>query len=72
LRGGDIFPNGLITGNFSDLTQQAVSRFQEKYAKEILEPLNLSKGTGYFGPQTRKEVNRLLFSSEEIIESSNS
>jgi hypothetical protein len=72
VEGGDIFPNGLITGNFSDLTQQAVSRFQEKYAKEILEPLNLSKGTGYFGPQTRKEVNRLLFSSEEIIESSNS
>ena len=35
VEGDDIFPAGLITGNFLSLTQQAVRRFQEKYAEEI-------------------------------------
>jgi hypothetical protein len=59
-QGEDIYPEELVTGNFLSLTKQAVIRFQEKYSDEILEPLGLEKGTGYFGPSTRKKVNELL------------
>ena len=38
-QGQEIYPEGLITGNFLSLTQSAVIRFQEKYASEILAPL---------------------------------
>jgi len=42
------------------LTQQAVIRFQEKYASEILTPLGLPNGTGYVGAATRSKINQLL------------
>lgn len=56
-RGPEIYPEALVTGNFLSLTRAAVIRFQEKYSDEILNPLNLKKGTGYFGPLTREFVN---------------
>jgi len=59
-QGSDIYPEGLITGNFLDLTKKAVIRFQEKYAEEILKPLGLEQGTGYFGSSTRAKANELL------------
>ena len=59
-QGQDIYPEGLVTGNFLSLTQQAVVRFQEKYASEILAPLGLKKGTGYVGVQTRAKINQLI------------
>jgi peptidoglycan hydrolase-like protein with peptidoglycan-binding domain len=59
-QGPEIYPEGLITGNFLSLTQAAVIRFQEKYASEILLPLGLEKGTGYFGPSTRVKINQIL------------
>jgi len=59
-QGQEIYPEGLVTGNFLDLTQAAVSRFQEKYNSEILTPLGLQKGTGYVGPATRNKINQLL------------
>ena len=59
--GRDIYPEGLVTGYFGYLTQAAVIRFQEKYADEILKPLGLVHGTGYFGPRTRAIVNKKLF-----------
>ena len=59
-QGQDIYPEGLITGNFFSLTKQAVIRFQEKYADEILAPLGLIKGTGFVGPSTRQKINQLL------------
>jgi hypothetical protein len=59
-QGKDIYPEGLITGNFFSLTQKAVIRFQEKYKEEILFPLGLEKGTGFFGPLTRAKANQLL------------
>jgi len=63
-----IFPDGLITGNFSDLTQQAVSRFQEKYADEILKPAGLTNGNGRVGPGTRKKLNDVcIISPAETI-----
>ncbi len=59
-QGEEIYPEKLVTGNFLSLTRQAVIRFQEKYADEILTPLGLTEGTGYFGPSTRKKINKLL------------
>ncbi|MFA5386683.1 MAG: peptidoglycan-binding domain-containing protein [Candidatus Paceibacterota bacterium] len=59
-QGTDIYPEGLVTGNFLSLTQQAVIRFQEKYASEILVPLSLERGTGYVGQATRDKINSLI------------
>lgn len=59
-QGPDIYPQGLITGNFLNLTQQAVIRFQEKHASEILTPLRLLRGTGFIGTTTRAKINQLL------------
>ena len=66
-----VYPEGLITGFFGSLTKQAVIRFQEKYALEILGPAGLTNGTGFFGPGTRKKANELLSgkSSEKIEKS---
>ena len=59
-QGEEIYPEGLVTGLFGNLTQQAVIRFQEKYFDEILAPLGLSSGTGVAGPSTRAKINSLL------------
>jgi len=59
-QGPDIYPEGLVTGNFLSLTKAAVIRFQEKYAPEILVPLGLEKGTGYVGQATRTKINQMV------------
>lgn len=59
-QGPEIYPEGLVTGNFLSLTQSAVIRFQEKYASEILKPLGLEKGTGFVGTGTRAKINQML------------
>jgi len=59
-QGLEIYPEGLITGNFLSLTQQAVIRFQEKYASEILAPIGFEKGTGYFGTLSRQKADQLI------------
>jgi len=63
LQGPEIYPEGLVTGNFLDLTLKAVIRFQGKYAQEILYPLNLKLGTGYVGPKTIAKINEMLSAS---------
>ncbi|XOA42585.1 MAG: peptidoglycan-binding domain-containing protein [Candidatus Nealsonbacteria bacterium] len=58
-QGLEIYPEGLVTGNFLSLTRTAVIRFQEKYADEILAPLGLERGTGFVGLMTRTKINQL-------------
>jgi len=59
-QGTDIYPEGLVTGNFGNLTKQAVIRFQEKYASDILAPAGFLSGTGYVGQFTRNKINQIL------------
>jgi hypothetical protein len=48
---------GNETEFFGPATRKALIKFQEKYAKEILVPIGLSKGTGSFATMTRVFVN---------------
>ena len=59
-QGQDVYPEGLVSGNFLSLTKAAVIRFQEKHASEILAPLGIEKGTGYVGLMTREKINRMM------------
>jgi len=59
-QGSAIYPEGIVSGNFFTLTQQAVIRFQEKYASEILAPVGLISGSGFVGSSTRAKINQLL------------
>ncbi len=55
-----IYPEGIVNGNFFTATQNAVVRFQERYALEILLPFGLTEGTGFVGAGTRAKINQLL------------
>lgn len=47
------------TDYFGPMTQRALIKFQEKYSAEILAPLGLTQGTGFFGEKTRVKVAAL-------------
>lgn len=50
-QGSDIYPEGLVTGYFGQLTKSAVVRFQRKH--DI-------PSTGFVGPLTRTKINQML------------
>lgn len=50
---------GMETMTYGPATMAAVSKFQVKYRAEILTPAGLVNGTGYFGPSTRAQANKL-------------
>lgn len=56
-----VYPEGTVSGTFGPSTRQAVIKFQEKYAEEILKPIGLTSGTGKAGQGTRDVLNRLCF-----------
>lgn len=51
---------GEETNLFADRTFNAVVRFQEAYADEVLKPGNLTRGTGFFGTYSQKKAHQLL------------
>ena len=59
-QGPDIYPEGIVSGWFGPLTKDAVIRFQEKYASDILAPWGLTNGTGFVGKTTRDKINEIL------------
>ncbi len=59
LRNKGFYPEGIISGNFLNLTRDAVIRFQERYASEVLFPIGLNSGTGYVGEMTRKKMGEI-------------
>ncbi len=46
-----------VTSYYGPITQEAVTKLQEKYAAEILTPLGLNHGTGNFYESTMKFIN---------------
>ena len=50
---------------FNLKTKQALIRFQEAHAKDILIPQGLKKGTGILGPYTRKVINAWLANASQ-------
>lgn len=50
-QGADIYPEGLVTGNFGNLTKTAVIKFQAKYG---------IAQTGFVGPLTRAKINQII------------
>ncbi len=61
-----VYSRGLVTGYYGPLTTQAVTKFQEKYASEVLAPQGRVKGTGKAGEYTRVKLNELYGESGAI------
>lgn len=49
-----------ITGTYNKVTQDAVIRFQKKYAKHILYPWNITEPTGNVYQTTRAKINAIM------------
>jgi len=66
-RDPEVYPEGKISGYFGEETKKAVIKFQEKYAKEILEPQGFKNGTGIVGKSTQVKLNEICFKPPEEI-----
>ena len=51
---------GSETQFYGPLSTASVTAFHNLYASEILAPLGLTSGTGFFGPSSRTKANSLL------------
>jgi hypothetical protein len=60
---------GAETDYFGGLTSKAVAAFQDLHAAQVLTPVGLSAGTGYFGPSTRAHMNSLCTSAPVVDDS---
>jgi len=59
LRDYEGFSNLEATGIFDQTTFEAVSKFQEKYGSEVLQPWGLDSRTGYVYITTKNKVNEI-------------
>ncbi|MFA5128332.1 MAG: LamG-like jellyroll fold domain-containing protein [Patescibacteria group bacterium] len=62
--GEGIYPEGIVSGYFGNLTKKALIRLQEIYAEEILKPLKLKKGTGIFHIKTKAWTEKKINSAQ--------
>ncbi|MBI2450427.1 MAG: hypothetical protein HYV47_02745 [Candidatus Nealsonbacteria bacterium] len=58
-RDKEVYSSGKISGYFGAETKTAVIKFQEKYAKDILEPQGFKEGTGLVSKSTRTKLNEI-------------
>ena len=56
------------TGYFGSITKETLVKFQEKHSSEILRPIGLEKGTGYYGEKTKACLEQLSIKIKEIKE----
>lgn len=54
---------GNETSYYGPLTAQAVTAFQNKYSADVLAPVGLTSGTGYWGPSSRSKANAICAAS---------
>lgn len=59
-----VYPRGLVTGYFGSLTTAGVKAFQQKYASEVLAPLNIKVPTGLVYSSTIDKINQLACAGE--------
>lgn len=61
---------GNETRYFGSKTKQALITYQNLHSKDVLKPVGLAYGTGYFGPSTRAYINNLNNKSQTLKQTS--